>query len=133
MTTVEINGKSYTEQDIVKEKEEYIRLEAVDRCFALSALVNDQSPLVRSAVARKKIGHEQLVNDPNWKVRATVALYCHESLLESLKDDASDFVRFVVVKRGYKLNHFVDDQDDEIASIARYQLQNGVSARRLSV
>ena len=128
MTAVEINGKLYSEQDIVNEKEEYVRLEAVDRCFALNLLVNDKSPLIRSAVARKKIGHDQLVNDPDWKVRATVAMYCRESLLDSLKDDPSDFVRFVVVKRGYDLKRFIDDQDDEIASIARYQLQNSALA-----
>ncbi len=121
--TIKINGRTYTEKDIVKEKEEYVRLEAVDRCFALTALANDASPLVRCAVARKKVAHEQLVNDPDWKVRATVAMYCPESMLEKLKDDSSDFVRFVVVKRGYDLKRFIHDQDDEIASIARYQLQ----------
>ncbi len=125
---VMINGKSYTEQDIIKEKEEYIRLESVDLCFALSELVFDASPLVRCAVARKKVGHEHLVHDDNWKVRATVAMYCQEHLLDKLKEDPSDFVRFVVVKRGYDLAHFIHDEDDEIASIARYQLQNSAIA-----
>lgn len=129
MSTITINGRVYSEQDIVKEKQEYVRLEAVDLCFALQALVNDSSYLIRCAVARKKVGHQQLVHDDNWRVRATVAKYCEdEALLEILKTDSHDFVRFVVVKRGYALKHFVDDQDEEIASIARYKLQQSTIA-----
>ncbi|WP_305907254.1 hypothetical protein Q9L42_016930 [Methylomarinum sp. Ch1-1] len=125
MTTLAIDGKVYSEQDIVQEKQEYIRLEAVDACFALHALVNDKSALVRSAVARKKVGHEYLVFDKNWRVRATVAQYCDdEHLLDQLKNDSNEFVRFIVAKRGYALEQFVDDVDEEIASLARYQLQN---------
>lgn len=124
MNTIAIDGKIYSERDIVKEKQEYVRLEAVDLCFALRALVNDRSALVRRAVARKKVGHEQLVHDENWRVRATVAQYCDdERLLDILKNDKNDFVRFIVVKRGYDLEQFVHDVDEEIASIARYGLQ----------
>lgn len=125
MNTITINGRMYSERDIVKEKEEYVRLEAVELCFALRALANDRSHLIRSAVARKKVGHEKLVHDDNWRVRATVAKYCEdEALLDILKDDRHNFVRFVVVKRGYALEQFVDDDDEEIASIARYTLQH---------
>ncbi len=124
MTTIAINGKTYSEHDIVKEKEVYVRLEAVGLCFALRALVNDSSALVRCAVARKKVGHEHLVYDSNWKVRATVAQYCDDDgLLDILKNDMNDFVRFIVVKRGYGLEQFIHDVDEEIASIARYGLQ----------
>ncbi len=125
MDTVVIDGKLYNEQDIVKEKQEYVRLESVDRCFALQALVKDKSVLVRTAVARKKVGHDQLVYDKNWRVRATVAKYCEdERLLDILKNDNNEFVRFTVVKRGYHLEQFIHDSDEEIASIARYGLQS---------
>jgi len=125
MNTVVIDGKLYSEQDIVKEKQEYIRLESVDLCFALQALIQDKSALVRTAVARKKVGHEQLVYDENWRVRAIVAKYCDdERLLDILKNDNNEFVRFLVVKRGYDLEQFIHDVDEEIASIARYGLQN---------
>ncbi len=125
METVLIDGKLYSEQDIVKEKQEYIRLESVDLCFALQALIQDKSALVRTAVARKKVGHEQLVYDENWRVRATVAKYCDdERLLDILKNDNNEFVRFIVVKRGYDLEQFIHDVDEEIASIARYGIQN---------
>ena len=124
MDTIVIDGKVYSEQDIVKEKQEYIRMEAVDLCFALYALVDDKSALVRTAVARKKVGHEQLVCDENWRVRATVAKYCNdERLLDILKNDCNEFVRFIVVKRGYDVEQFIDDVDEEIASIARYSIQ----------
>ncbi len=125
MSTVVIAGKKYTESDIFKEKEEYIKLEAIDLCFALRQLASDPSPMVRAAVARKKIAHELLAKDESWRVRATVAKYAEaESVLDLLVNDENDFVRFVVVKRGHKLQSFIYDHDEEIRSIARYQLQN---------
>ena len=88
--------------DVFKDKDEYIRLEAVDKCFALRELVNDPSVLVRMAVARKGVGHETLVVDASWRVRATVAKYSMESkILDLLLEDVHDFVRFVLVKRRY--------------------------------
>ncbi|MCF6252242.1 MAG: hypothetical protein L3J75_13390 [Methylococcaceae bacterium] len=124
MDTVVIAGKKYDEFRISKEKEEYIKLEAVDLCFALSKLVYDKSSLVRIAVARKKVGHEFLVNDESWHVRATVAKYSDDSkVIDILSRDENDFVRFVIVKRGYCLDYFTNDEDEEIAAIARYQLQ----------
>jgi hypothetical protein len=122
--TVTISGKEYGEEDILLEQDEYIKLECVDLCFALNILINDESALVRAAVARKKVGHEMLVNDSNWRVRATVAKYCDEKLLDALINDENEYVRFIVVKRGYALKHFVNDQDEEIASIAEHSLQN---------
>jgi len=125
MDTVIISGKKYNETDIVKEKEEYIRLEAVDLCFALTCLIKDRSPVVRAAVARKKVGHESLVVDENWRVRATVAKYTsNEKYLEILAKDINDFVRFIVVKKGCCLESLKNDVDEEIASTARYLLQN---------
>ena len=125
MNTVVISGKEYSEQDVIKEKEDYVRLEAVDLCFALYALVDDASPVIRAAVARKKVGHEQLVKDNSWRVRSTVAKYTDDvQILDQLLEDKNDFVRFVVVRRGYGLDYLINDKDEEIASIARYQLQN---------
>ena len=122
---VEISGKYYTEQEILKSKDEYVRLEAVDQCFALRGLVKDPSALVRTAVARKGIGHEILVHDDSWRVRATVAKYSMEkSILDALVEDVHDFVRFVLVKRRYALEYFLDDADEEIATIARQQFEN---------
>lgn len=123
--TVTISGRSYSEEDILKESDEYIKLECIDLCFALNILVNDESALVRAAVARKKVGHEILVNDDNWRVRATVAKYCDDKmLLDALVNDENDYVRFILVKRGHALEKFVNDQDEEIASIAKYGLLN---------
>ncbi len=122
--TIQLAGKYYTVDDILQESDEYIRLEAVEQCFALSELMGDQSTLVRCAIARKKMGHEILVNDDDWHVRATVAKYCVESrFLDVLAHDSHEFVRFVVVKRGHALDFLVNDIDEEIASIARYHLQ----------
>ena len=124
MDTVVISGREYTELEIVNETEEYIRLEAVDLCFALNRLVWDRSSLVRTAVARKNIGHKTLVNDESWRVRATVAKYANEDdVLNKLIEDENDFVRFVIVKRGIGLERFINDSDEEISSIARYELQ----------
>ena len=125
MDTITIAGRRYDERAIAKEKEEYIRLEAVDLCFGLRQLIHDKSALVRTAVARKKVGHELFVNDENWRVRATVAKYTDdEKMLDQLVNDENEFVRFILVKRGHDLNHFINDKDEEISSIARYQLQN---------
>lgn len=124
MDTIIISGKKYDELSILKEKEEYVRLEAVGLCFALTRLVHDNSALVRAAVARKKVGHEFLVNDKSWRVRATVAKYTDDTrILHSLLKDDNDFVRFIIAKRGCKLDFFINDADEEIASLARYQLQ----------
>ncbi|NOR69438.1 MAG: hypothetical protein GQ532_07045 [Methylomarinum sp.] len=129
MSTIVIAGKEYDELTIFKEKEEYIRLEAVDLCFALKKLVNDKSALVRAAVAQKNVGHEALVNDDSWRVRATVAKYTDSNrVLDVLVGDSHDFVRYVVVKRGYGLFLLVNDPDEEIASIAKYQMQNNEGA-----
>ena len=129
METITIAGRRYDEQGIVNEKEEYIRLEAVDLCFGLKKLIYDKSALVRTAVARKKVGHELFVNDENWRVRATVAKYTDDpEVLDLLINDENNFVRYVLVKRGHGLKLFIDDIDEEIASIARYQLQNNEAA-----
>ncbi len=123
-STIQLAGKNYTVADLLQESDEYIRLEAAEQCFALTALINDPSLLVRCAVARKKIGHDVLVSDIDWQVRATVAKNCTDSrFLDILARDSHEFVRFVVVKRGYALDYLVNDTDEEIASIARYQLQ----------
>lgn len=127
MDTIVIAGKEYDELGVLKDTDEYVRLEAVDLCFALKKLIHDKSALVRAAVARKKVGHEFLVKDESWRVRATVAKYTdQENILDLLVTDNNEFVRFVVVKRGHGLDSFVHDVDEEIASIARYQLQNDV-------
>ncbi len=124
METIVISGKAYDEIAIINEKEDYIRLEAVDMCFALNALVYDESSLIRTAVARKKVGHDQLVNDESWRVRATVAKYTDDTeILDKLVNDEKDFVRFIIVKRGYALEFFINDEDEEIASTAKYQIQ----------
>jgi hypothetical protein len=129
MQTIEIDGKIYSIQKIIAEKEEMIRLEAVDKCFALMELVDDRSALVRAAVARKKIGHEQLVYDESWRVRATVAQNCSDArLLDVLSRDENEFVRYIVAKRGHALERFVNDCDEEIASLARYAIQQGAVA-----
>lgn len=121
---ITLAGKEYSVAELLKEPDDYIRLEAAEQCFALAALVNDRSMLVRSTVARKKIGHEVLVKDVDWQVRATVAKYCSESkFLDILAQDSHEFVRFVVVKRGHALEQFVEDRDEEIAAIARYSLE----------
>lgn len=121
--TVVIAGKQYTAADVLKEKDEYIRLESVDKCFALRELIVDASVLVRMAVARKGVGHETLVSDASWRVRATVARFSTDNkILDLLIDDGHDFVRFVLVKRRYALEYFLRDPDYEIAAIARYEL-----------
>jgi uncharacterized protein with PhoU and TrkA domain len=124
MDTITISGRSYDEKTITKEKEEYIRLEAVDLSFALSRLVYDKSSLVRTAVARRKVGHNVLVNDESWRVRATVAQYTNKTVvLDQLTHDENDFVRYIIVKRGHNLEAYLNDPDEEVASIARYLIQ----------
>jgi hypothetical protein len=125
MDFVVISGKKYNKSSIFKEKEEYVRLEAVDLCFALTGLVDDESAIVRAAVARKKVGHDTLVNDISWRVRATVAKYTEENVhLSLLANDEHSFVRYIVAKKGHSLELLINDVDEEIASIARIQMQN---------
>jgi len=125
MDTIVISGRKYSEDEVSREKEEYIRLEAVDMCFALTALIEDTSDVVRAAVARKKVGHDILVADKCWRVRATVAKYTdNPKYLKKLASDENEFVRYIVVKKGYCLDFLKNDEDEEIASTARYLLQN---------
>ncbi|MBE0468862.1 MAG: hypothetical protein IBX55_05040 [Methyloprofundus sp.] len=119
---ITLYDKSYTYANIQTEADEYIRLEAASQGFALKILVNDKSALVRSTVARIKYGHEQLAKDPSWKVRATVAKHCQPIILKDLIHDENHFVRYIIVKRGYFLEHFTSDSDEEIAALAKYQL-----------
>ena len=120
--SITLYDKSYTYANIRAETDEYIRLEAANQGFALKILVNDKSALVRSTVARIKYGHEQLAKDDNWKVRATVAKHCQPPILKNLIYDENHFVRYIIVKRGYFLEHFISDIDEEIAALAKYQL-----------
>ena len=120
--SIDLYGKTYTQTNICKEPDEYVRLAAASQGFALQQLINDESALVRSSIARIKYGHEQLATDASWKVRATVATHCKPRLLSGMIDDENHFVRFVIAKRGFHLEHFVNDPDDEIASLARYEL-----------
>lgn len=119
---ITLYDESYTYANIQTEADEYIRLEAANQGFALKVLVNDQSALVRSTVARIKYGHEQLAKDESWKVRATVAKHCLPTILKNLIYDENHFVRYIIVKRGYFLEHFTCDIDEEIAALAKYQL-----------
>lgn len=121
---ITLAGKDYTVSALLKESDDYIRLEAAERCFALKELVSDRAMLVRSTVARKMTGHDVLVNDSDWQVRATVAKYCTDTqFLDILARDSHEFVRFVVVKRGHALELLAQDADDEIAAIARHAIQ----------
>ncbi len=121
---ITLYGKTYTAEQIANEKDEYVRLEAVDYYFALNQLVTDRSPLVRTAVARKKVGHDRLVFDENWRVRATVAQHCtDQEIIDILIQDENDFVRYIIAKRGFGAEQLANDPDDEIASIARYTMQ----------
>lgn len=120
--SIYLHGKHYTQYNICTETDEYIRLEAASQGFALSLLIKDKSSLVRSTIARLKYGHIQLATDENWKVRATVAKYCKADILSNLINDENHFVRYVIVKRGFHLEHFLNDSDEEIAELARYQL-----------
>ena len=119
---INLHGKFYTLANICTETDEYIRLEAAGQGFALKLLINDASPLVRATIARIKYGHIQLANDENWKVRATVAKHCNPKLLPRLIHDENHFVRYIIAKRGFHLEHFLSDPDEEIADLARYQL-----------
>ncbi|NOQ14441.1 MAG: hypothetical protein GQ583_08210 [Methyloprofundus sp.] len=120
--SIDIYGKVYTQRKICKEPDEYIRLAAASQGFALKYLINDKSTLVRSSIARIKYGHEQLATDESWKVRATVAKHCKPKLLSRMIDDEHHFVRYIIARRGFHLEHFINDPDEEIADLARYEL-----------
>jgi len=120
--SINIYGKKYTPDTIIKEPDEYIRLAAASEGFALAHLIKDKSPLVRSSIARIKYGHDQLAADENWKVRATVAKYCKPKIIKRMINDENHFVRYIIAKRGFHLEHFINDSDEEIADLARYQL-----------
>ena len=62
METITIAGRRYDEQGIVNEKEEYIRLEAVDLYFGLKKLIYYKSALLRTDLERKKFCHDIFVN-----------------------------------------------------------------------
>lgn len=121
---ISLAGKLYTVEQVVKEKDEHVKLEAVDRFFALRELARDSSPLVRIAVARSGVEHDRLTFDKDYRVRATVAKYCTDSeLLDHLLQDENAFVRFILAKRGHGLKLLATDADEEVAALARHSLQ----------
>jgi hypothetical protein len=127
---ITLSGKQYTVEQILKEKDEHVKLEAIDRYFALHELARDASTLVRIGVARKGVEHERLAFDPDYRVRATVAKYCTDKeLLDHLLKDENDFVRFIIAKRGHGFEHLVNDPDEEVASLARYGLQEAANSK----
>ena len=70
------------------------------------------------------MGHDILVNDESWRVRATVAQHTDDTaILDQLTHDENDFVRFIIVKREHNLEKYLNDKDEEIASTARYLIQ----------
>ncbi len=124
-----LSGKTYTVSDIVKEKDEFIRIEATDFYFALNELSRDASHLVRTAVARKKFCHDRLAYDKNWRVRATVAQHCDDKeVIDVLAKDSNDFVRYIIAKRGFASELLMHDQDEEVAALAKHNLQNNEAA-----
>ncbi len=121
---ITLYGKTYTAHQITHEKQEFIRLEAVNYNFALNELARDASALIRTAVAKKQAAHEILAYDKNWRVRAAVAQHCTDiERLNHLARDRNDFVRFIVAKRGFAAQYLIDDPDREIADLARQALQ----------
>lgn len=129
--TIIISGKHYSVAQILKEKDEHVKLEAVDRFFALHELARDASTLVRIAVARKGVEHDRLVFDKDYRVRATVAKYCTDKeLLDHLLKDENEFVRFIIAKRGYGFEHLINDPDEEVAALARFGLQQAENPQK---
>ncbi|MGR8933452.1 MAG: hypothetical protein ACU837_03590 [Gammaproteobacteria bacterium] len=130
--TIIISGKHYSVEQILKEKDEHVKLEAVDRFFALHELARDTSTLVRIAVARKGVEHDRLAFDKDYRVRATVAKYCSDKeLLDHLLKDENEFVRFIIAKRGHGFEYLINDPDEEVASLARYGLQEADKPKRI--
>jgi hypothetical protein len=125
-----LSGKQYTVEQLVKEKDEHVKLEAVDRFFAVHELARDASPLVRIAVARRGVEHDRLAFDKDYRVRATVAKYCTDKeLLDHLLKDENEFVRFIIAKRGHGFEYLLNDPDEEVASLARHGLQKARSPK----
>lgn len=128
--TIIISGKRYSVEQILKEKDEHVKLEAVDRFFALYELARDTSALVRIAVARKGVEHDRLAFDKDYRVRATVAKYCTDKeLLDHLLKDENEFVRFIIAKRGHGFEYLINDPDEEVASLARHGLRQAENAK----
>jgi hypothetical protein len=122
-------GKTYSVAEIIKEKDEFVRMEAINYDFALTELAHDTSSLVRTAAAKKAAGHEHLCTDLNWRVRATVAQHCTDTqVILILAKDENDFVRFIIAKRGFAAHLLLNDSDPEIVSLARENLQHAQAA-----
>ncbi len=126
---ITLYGKTYSVAKIAKIKDEFIKLEAIYSNFALEQLSHDKSPLIRSAVARKMVGHEHLCIDLNWRVRATVAQYCIDSeIIYHLAQDENDFIRYIIAKRGFAPEILINDSDPEIMLLAKSQLHQAEAA-----
>lgn len=126
---ITLYGKTYTAAKLSNVKDEFIKLEAIDKDFALEKLSHDQSPVIRAAVAKKKVGHEHLCLDLNWRVRASVALHCNDlEIIDHLATDENDFVRYIIAKRGYAAERLINDTDPEIVQLSKENLHQAEAA-----
>lgn len=75
----------------------------------LDAYTNDESWFVRYEVARNKHKLDDLVRDPDKRVRVKVAEEGDERHLKILADDPEWIVRQTVAHRGYELDKLIND------------------------
>ena len=94
------------------------RIAAVEKCYGLDILVNDDDEFVRQAVARKGYGLDILINDSHYRVRRVVANQGYG--LEVLINDTEFDVRQAVAEQGYGLDVLINDDVDYVRSGCYY-------------
>ena len=85
--------------ELVNDKDWYVRLEIARLRYSLDKLVNDEEYEVRREVAKQGYGLDKLINDKHWYVRCEVA------------------------KQGYGLDKLINDKDKYVRLEALNQLE----------
>jgi len=101
---------------------ELVQRELLLQGYRLGTLMESNNPKIRAGVAEQGYGLDQLVQDEDWRVRATVARYGGQEHLEALKRDTDPRVRASVADRGYALDELYRDDDPHVRRAAAGQL-----------
>lgn len=135
-SAVAASGQQNLLNKLSKDKSDFVRATVIDTAFKkienndrttsenyelIRNLANDESPLVRHAIAYRGVGADQYVNDPDPSVRKAVAMSGNH--IETLSTDKDQIVRFAAISQ-YPKNMLSQFENDESKIIREYVKNN---------
>ncbi|MGB5963955.1 MAG: hypothetical protein WBF77_09795 [Sulfurimonadaceae bacterium] len=97
-------------RDMVKDIDEGIAIDIINKGYCLSYFINSTNAWIRAAVAKQGYGLDVLINDEDKRVRKEVAKQGYR--LDVLINDKDEWVRIAVAEQGYGLDVLINDKDN---------------------